>query len=234
MYHVPGDAFLLCSDGLCDLVEDHEILEIVGSMPAAQAAGKLVDLANARGGHDNITVLILRAREAAIAPPAGLPPTVVQGATQAPDTVVDTSPPVMDAQAAAPRATRTTEPLIAVPHAPPAPVVIPPAPEPAPPSSSRSSELPAARSPNPAIIVGVILALSAMLLLGGVLLSHLSERKGKPSEKGSLGLPSFADAQTPAAPTTLTPGSIVVPSATAADPIAPLQPSPGQSSQPPR
>jgi protein phosphatase len=243
VYHVPGDAFLLCSDGLCDLVEDHEILEVVGSMPAAQAVGKLVDLANARGGHDNITVLILRAREAAIAPPAGLPPTVVQGMTQAPDTVVDASPPVMDAQAAAPRAERKTEPLIAmpmpvpVPHAPPAPpaqVVIPPAPEPAPPSSSRSSELPTARSPNPAIIVGVILALSAMLLLGGVLLSHLSERKGKPSEKGSLGLPSFADAQTPAAPTTLTPGSVVVPSATAADPIAPLQPSPGKSGQPPR
>src|SRR5580700_727597 len=68
VYQVPGDTFLLCSDGLCDMLEDHEILEVVSSMPPAQAVGKLVDLANARGGHDNITVVVLRAREAAIAP----------------------------------------------------------------------------------------------------------------------------------------------------------------------
>ena len=60
--HVTGDAFVLCSDGLSDLVEDQEILEIVGERPAAQAVGQLVDLANARGGHDNITVVVLRAR----------------------------------------------------------------------------------------------------------------------------------------------------------------------------
>jgi protein phosphatase len=60
--HVPGDTFVLCSDGLSDLVEDFEILAIVGNEPAAQAVGKLVDLANARGGHDNITVLVLRVR----------------------------------------------------------------------------------------------------------------------------------------------------------------------------
>ena len=63
--HVSGDAFVLCSDGLCDLVVDHEILAIVGAEPAAQAVGKLVDLANARGGHDNVTVAVLRARETA-------------------------------------------------------------------------------------------------------------------------------------------------------------------------
>ncbi len=63
--HVTGDAFILCSDGLSDLVEDFEILGIVGDEPAAQAVGKLVDLANARGGYDNITVLVLRIREGA-------------------------------------------------------------------------------------------------------------------------------------------------------------------------
>src|SRR5580658_7880916 len=48
VHQVPGDVFVLCSDGLCDLVEDGEILAIVAGEPAAQAAGKLVDLANAR------------------------------------------------------------------------------------------------------------------------------------------------------------------------------------------
>ena len=35
----------------------------MGSEPASQAVAKLVDMANARGGHDNVTVLVLRARE---------------------------------------------------------------------------------------------------------------------------------------------------------------------------
>jgi protein phosphatase len=223
--HVPGDTFILCSDGLCDLVEDHEILEIAGSAPAAQAVGKLVDLANARGGHDNITVIVLRTREAAVAPPAGLAPTIPQtvaiAAPGTPDTIVNTLPPMMDPPPEA-RGDRKTEPLIV------APVVIPPAPEPPPPPSSR--ELPVARTTNPAVIVGIFLAVAAILLLAGVLLMHLNERKGKPSEKGSLGMPSF-DAQAPTA-TTLAPSAIEVPSAAPADPIAPLSPSPTKSAQP--
>jgi protein phosphatase len=221
--HVPGDTFILCSDGLCDLVEDHEILEIAGSAPAAQAVGKLVDLANARGGHDNITVLVVRTREAALAPAAGLAPTIPQtvATAQVPDTIVNTSPPIMDPLPEA-RGERKTEPLIV------APVVIPPAPEPAPPSSSQ--EVPVARTTNPAVIVGVLLAVAAILVLAGVLLMHLSERKGMPSERGSLGLPSF-DAQAPTA-TTLTPAAIEVPSAAPAEPIAPLSPSPSKSGQP--
>ncbi len=69
VHHIAGDAFLLCSDGLCDQVEDDEILAILGEGPAAQAVGKLVDLANARGGHDNITAVVLRARETAASAP---------------------------------------------------------------------------------------------------------------------------------------------------------------------
>jgi len=71
MKHTAGDAFVLCSDGLSDLVEDHEIHAIVVSEPADQAVVKLVDLANARGGHDNITVLVLRAKATALAATAG-------------------------------------------------------------------------------------------------------------------------------------------------------------------
>lgn len=57
----PGDAFLLCSDGLSNQVSDEEIGLILGSLPAAEAAQALVDLANLRGGPDNITVVVARA-----------------------------------------------------------------------------------------------------------------------------------------------------------------------------
>ena len=65
--YVAGDVFILCSDGLSDLVNPSEILDIAGSRPAAQAAGQLVDLANARGGHDNITAMIVRMKGSAAA-----------------------------------------------------------------------------------------------------------------------------------------------------------------------
>lgn len=54
----PGDALLLCSDGLYDLVEDHEILPVIAGLVPDEAAQRLVDLANERGGHDNITVTV--------------------------------------------------------------------------------------------------------------------------------------------------------------------------------
>lgn len=57
-----GDLLLLASDGLTDLVTDAEILEVVnrrlGSGTAA-VCQELVGLANSRGGHDNITTLVL-------------------------------------------------------------------------------------------------------------------------------------------------------------------------------
>jgi protein phosphatase len=56
----PGDIFLLCSDGLSGQVSDHEIGAIASSLPPAEACRFLVDLANLRGGPDNITVLIVR------------------------------------------------------------------------------------------------------------------------------------------------------------------------------
>lgn len=62
---VAGDTFVLCSDGLSDLVSAAEILQHAGSQPPAQAAGRLVDLANARGGHDNVTALVVRMKTTA-------------------------------------------------------------------------------------------------------------------------------------------------------------------------
>lgn len=55
-----GDVFLLCSDGLTGQVSDDELGPILASLPAREAARVLVDLANLRGGPDNITLIIVR------------------------------------------------------------------------------------------------------------------------------------------------------------------------------
>lgn len=57
-----GDKVLLCSDGLYDLVEDEEMRrELTAGDDPAVACRTLVDLANERGGKDNITVVVARA-----------------------------------------------------------------------------------------------------------------------------------------------------------------------------
>jgi serine/threonine protein phosphatase PrpC len=57
---LPNDTLLLCSDGLTDLVWNDEILEIVRSKPnLKEAARALIELANSRGGHDNITIILI-------------------------------------------------------------------------------------------------------------------------------------------------------------------------------
>lgn len=55
-----GDVLVLCSDGLCGQVTDDVILHTVNGVPAQKAADRLVDLANAAGGPDNITVVVVR------------------------------------------------------------------------------------------------------------------------------------------------------------------------------
>lgn len=57
----PDDTFILCSDGLANLVEDREIRDVIASTELKDAPRKLVDLANERGGDDNITVIVVRA-----------------------------------------------------------------------------------------------------------------------------------------------------------------------------
>jgi protein phosphatase len=59
------DRFILCSDGLTDLVKDEEILEIVTNNKEgpSQTCNLLIELANKRGGHDNITVLLVHIRK---------------------------------------------------------------------------------------------------------------------------------------------------------------------------
>lgn len=58
---LPKDIVLLCTDGLTDLVADEEILDILGSSDSHDdGLQKLVDLAKLRGGHDNITIILLQ------------------------------------------------------------------------------------------------------------------------------------------------------------------------------
>lgn len=63
----PGDTFLLCSDGLSGQVSDEEIGAVLTAFSPAEAVQVLVDLANLRGGPDNISVIVARVNGA---PPA--------------------------------------------------------------------------------------------------------------------------------------------------------------------
>jgi serine/threonine protein phosphatase PrpC len=57
---VPGDTFILCSDGLHGYLEDEEMLPLVSGMGPGDLPRKLVDIANERGGKDNITAVVVK------------------------------------------------------------------------------------------------------------------------------------------------------------------------------
>jgi protein phosphatase len=76
-----GACLLLCSDGLYDVVNDDEIARAVAGAAPDAAAGALIELANDRGGPDNISVVIFRqpardqsepleSRDASLQPPS--------------------------------------------------------------------------------------------------------------------------------------------------------------------
>ncbi|MDI3271968.1 PP2C family protein-serine/threonine phosphatase [Pseudomonas sp. MDT1-16] len=57
---MPGDSYLLCSDGLNKTVEDHEIAEVLGHDEPGEIASSLVSLGLMRGAPDNITVIVVK------------------------------------------------------------------------------------------------------------------------------------------------------------------------------
>lgn len=57
---MPGDVYVLCSDGLSNQVTDQELGAILTLFPLAEACPFLIDMANLRGGPDNITVVAAR------------------------------------------------------------------------------------------------------------------------------------------------------------------------------
>lgn len=60
----PGDLFLLCSDGLTTMLSDQEIHRRLSSGGTLkEICEQLIDDANARGGYDNVTVVLLQVRD---------------------------------------------------------------------------------------------------------------------------------------------------------------------------
>ena len=58
-----GDLFLLCSDGLTTMMADEDIERFMLSQPLSKLPRELVNIANLRGGYDNITVQVVGAGE---------------------------------------------------------------------------------------------------------------------------------------------------------------------------
>jgi len=57
---IPGDGFLLCSDGLYEYLDDNDIARNLGLPETREVPGRLVELANTRGGKDNITAVVVK------------------------------------------------------------------------------------------------------------------------------------------------------------------------------
>lgn len=62
---LPGDVYLLCSDGLNDMVEDNEMMAVMTAMSAnlSLCATQLIEMANEHGGRDNVSVVLAKVRE---------------------------------------------------------------------------------------------------------------------------------------------------------------------------
>jgi PPM family protein phosphatase len=60
-----GDALILCTDGLSGLVDDDELCVIVEQYGPQDSVSRLIECANERGGHDNITAIVARVGYAA-------------------------------------------------------------------------------------------------------------------------------------------------------------------------
>jgi protein phosphatase len=62
---LPGDIYLLCSDGLSRMIGDDEIQSTLESEKDLQVATKvLIEKANQKGGRDNITTILVRVDDA--------------------------------------------------------------------------------------------------------------------------------------------------------------------------
>lgn len=64
-----GDTFVLCSDGLTAHVADDEIAHVAAEADPSAACERLLDLVLERGASDNVTILVVRARETTLVTP---------------------------------------------------------------------------------------------------------------------------------------------------------------------
>ncbi len=89
---VPGDTYVLCSDGLSGMIQDDEIETIIaGSLDIREACRKLIEIANDHGGEDNITAVLIRiedenAADKAASTPTEAPPMPLGGLPNIPPT----------------------------------------------------------------------------------------------------------------------------------------------------
>lgn len=80
-----GDVYVLCSDGLSGMLEDDEIRAIVGGSPdLAVVCKKLIDGANAHGGEDNITAVVVRIEDPDVERDTPMPDSVARAPTEMP------------------------------------------------------------------------------------------------------------------------------------------------------
>jgi protein phosphatase len=141
-----GDVFLLCSDGLTDMIRDREVHRILTAVEGLENAGRnLISAANHAGGRDNITVILFRLEE-------------VDGA--APDTSTQETTVTEAVE---------DEPVPPKPSEPPPPRTMPPPKRAAPPTSGRRGRR--GRLVKPLIVTAVLLALfgtAAFVAMRGV------------------------------------------------------------------
>lgn len=179
--YAAGDTFVLCSDGLSDLLEPDDFVRLVGGVPLAQAAGQLVDLANARGGHDNITALLVRAKGGANAS-TDLRTQLMPAATGSSGGVAKT---LIGAPIAAPA---MPAPAAVRPGISPTVVMDPPQPSAHVPSAPRSAPRP--QGPSASLVIGLVLAVLVVGILGTLLYVELNGRGGR-HHNGTTPLPSL-------------------------------------------
>jgi len=206
-----GDRLLLCSDGLHDLVGDFEMQAIIAVTPTHLAVQNLIDAAKRNGGHDNITVAILRVRESVSTSAGGVAPTVVQTAV---------SQPVAAMASGAPEGSK---PLFSHPADAVQPMIVQ-SPMPRPAMLQAKSRN---RGFGPAAVAGLVLALVAATLLALVLIEHIRERGGAHNPTASSNEAVASTAVASGAPVPLAPVSVGMPPPIApSEAIPPLEPVP--------
>jgi len=146
-----GDVFLLCSDGLTGMITEDEVRDLIaGAGRLDDAARQLIDAANAAGGRDNITVVLIRLEEVGGVAPA----------------VAPEQPTLVGVEVPAAQALRADTTRVAAEPPPGRPV---PAEADEPRPQSRALPPSAPRPPRPRRRRGVVLALTSLTLLAALL-----------------------------------------------------------------
>ncbi len=162
-----GDVLLLCSDGLVNHVKSEEIMNYArNGTPPQQICQTLVDLANQRGGHDNITVIV--ARVLAAGQPNSVPVQISQPNSVAPEisgVITQKLPPPPPPKPAPPPAPAVKSKTAIV--TPPKPTTLPEVSPPVENESAPAIQVPLLTRPNkqPSLWRGRLLITIVLILL---------------------------------------------------------------------